>query len=56
MSNYSKLIGTLVGGAIGIAATFGLPTAWATPDIQGAIVTILCALGTFIAPKNTPST
>jgi hypothetical protein len=55
MGNYSKLIGSIVGGVVGIAATFGLPAEWATPEIQGAIVVILSAIATFIFPANKAS-
>lgn len=56
MGNYSKLIGSIVGGLVGIAASFGLPTEWATPEIQGAIVTLFSAVATFIFPANKSST
>ena len=53
MSNYSKLIGSAIGGLIGIAAAFGIPMDWATPEVQTAVATILGGLiGTFISPAN----
>jgi hypothetical protein len=55
MGNYSKLIGSIVGGVFGLLATFGLPVEWATPEIQGAIVTGMSAIFTFIFPANTPT-
>jgi hypothetical protein len=56
MGNYSKLIGSLVGGVIGIAVSrWGLPAEWATPEIQGAVTVILGAAATFIFPANKPS-
>lgn len=55
MGNYSKLIGSIVGGVVGIAVSFGLPAEWATPELQGAIVVVLSAIATFIFPSNKPS-
>jgi hypothetical protein len=56
MSNYSKLIGSLVGGALGFAVSrWGLPADFATPDIQGAVTILLGAAATFIFPANKPS-
>ena len=52
MGNYSKLIGSLLGGALGIAATLGLPTEWATPPVQGAIITLLAGIATWAFPAN----
>ena len=56
MGNYSKLIGTIVGGGLGILVNTGiLPADMATTEIQSAIVTLLAAVGTFIFPANNPS-
>lgn len=51
--NFSKLIGSLVGGVIGVGVSkFGLPAEVATPEIQGAITVLLSALATFLFPAN----
>lgn len=56
MGNYSKLIGSLVGGVLGFAVSrWGLPTDFATPDVQGALTVLLGAVATFIFPANKPS-
>jgi hypothetical protein len=53
MMNYSKLLGSLVGGVLGIGVSkFGLPSEMASPDIVASIVTVLSALATFLAPAN----
>ena len=56
MSEYNKLIGSIVGGAIGIGVSvFGLPAEWQDPQTVTAITTVLAALATFIFPANKPS-
>jgi len=56
MGNYSKLIGSLVGGIFGFAvARLALPADLATPEIQGAVTILVGAVFTFIFPKNQPS-
>lgn len=53
VTKYNKAIGTLVGAAIGAAVAFGIiPEAWATPEVQGAIITLVGILGTIFSPKN----
>ena len=54
MSNYSKLIGSLIGGVVGMLAAFGIDLSGVmTAEVQSAIATVLGSLiGTFIAPKN----
>ena len=55
MGNWSKLIGTLVGGLLGLAVNFGLiPDGAITADVQSALVVLLAALGTAIFPANKP--
>ncbi len=54
MGNYSKLIGSLVGAAAGVAVSFGLPEELATPEIQGAIVIVLAGVFTYFFPANKP--
>ena len=52
----SKMIGALVGGALGIAASkFGLPEAGpeVTQWFNDALIVILSMFGVFAAPKNT---
>jgi hypothetical protein len=56
MGNYSKLVGAVVGGVAGVLVSrFGLPTEFATPEIQGAVTVILSAVATFLFPANKPS-
>ena len=56
MSNYNKLIGSTIGGIVGIAAAFGIPMDWATPEVQTAVTTIIGGMfGTFIAGANNPN-
>lgn len=56
MGNYSKLIGSLVGGLLGMLVSFGvLPAEYATPEIQMSIVTLLSTLFTFAFPANKPA-
>ena len=53
MANYSKLFGSLIGGAVGLMAAFGLPVDWLTPEVQATFATLLgSAFGTFLAPAN----
>lgn len=52
MGRFSKLWGALIGSALGLAGGMGLPTDWATPEVQGLIVTVLSVAGTFVAPPN----
>ena len=55
MGNYSKLIGSLVGGIAGALVSFGvLPESLATPELQASIVAVLAAVATYIFPANNP--
>ncbi len=54
MGNYNKLIGSIIGGAVGLGLALGLPLDFMTPELQAGITTIIgAALVTFWAPKNT---
>jgi hypothetical protein len=56
LGNYSKAIGALVGGIFGVLVSrYGLPEAFATPEIQGAVVTLLAVAATWAFPANKPS-
>lgn len=56
MGNYSKLIGSLVGGALGLAVSIlGLPAEAATPEIVSAVTVLLSAIATFLFPANKQS-
>jgi|EndMetStandDraft_8_1072994.scaffolds.fasta_scaffold1072172_2 hypothetical protein len=56
LGNYSKAIGALVGGVFGVLVSrYGLPDAWATPEIQGAVTVLLSAACTWAFPANKPS-
>lgn len=52
MKTYSKLIGTLVGAGVGMLGAFGIDTEWMTPEVQGALITMLSIAGTYFAPAN----
>lgn len=53
MKRYSKLVGSVVGAAAGVAIAFGvLPEQFATAEYQSAIVLILSGLLTYFAPAN----
>lgn len=61
MSAYSKFIGTIVGGiigmilaAVGLADAAGIPAAY-QPLVDAITMLITSALGTYIAPANTPA-
>jgi hypothetical protein len=57
MGNYSKLIGSIVGGAIGwIGSKYALPPSLTSPEIQTAATLILSAVATYLFPTNTVST
>ena len=54
MGNYSKMIGALVGGVAGLlVSVFGLPDAWTSPELQGAITIILSTVFAYAFPANT---
>lgn len=53
MGNYSKLIGSLVGGVMGILVTKSIiPADLNTPEIQAAVTVLASAFFTFIFPAN----
>lgn len=57
MSNYSKLIGAIVGGVIGfLGSKYALPADLTSPDMQAAITLILSAVATWAFPANKPPT
>ena len=56
MGNFSKIIGSLVGGGFGLLVTvFGLPAEYATLEIQGAIIILFSSAFTFFFPANKPA-
>jgi hypothetical protein len=56
MGNYSKLIGAIVGGVVGLLGSkYALPAEFSSPDIQAAITLILSAVATYFFPANKPS-
>lgn len=53
--NYSKLVGSLTGGIIGVLVSrFGLPAEIATPEFTGAVTVLLSAVFTYFFPANKP--
>jgi hypothetical protein len=56
MGNYSKLIGSVVGGVIGwLGSKYALPQSLTSPEIQAAATLILSAVATYLFPANTAS-
>lgn len=56
MGNYSKIIGSLVGGIFGVLLNLSvLPADLATAEIQGAVIVVLSAVFTFFFPANKPA-
>ena len=53
MGRYSKLIGSVIGALVGIAAAFGINVEAFTPEIQASLIVVLTAIGTYISPSNT---
>ena len=53
MGNYSKLIGSIVGGIIGwLGSKYALPANLTSPEIQAAATLILSAVATYLFPAN----
>lgn len=53
LGNYSKFIGSIVGGVVGIlVSNFGLPEAFASPEIQSMVTVALSAAFTYAFPAN----
>ena len=53
MGNYSKLIGSIVGAAVGFGVAKGFfPAEWNTPDVIASFTATVSALFTFFFPKN----
>ncbi|RUU01447.1 hypothetical protein EOD23_21475 [Mesorhizobium sp. USDA-HM6] len=56
MGNYSKLIGSIVGGAVGwLGSKYALPPDLTSPEIQAAATLILSAVATYLFPPNAQS-
>jgi hypothetical protein len=53
MGRYSKLIGSVIGALVGVAAAFGINVEAFTPEIQASLIVVLTAIGTYISPSNT---
>ncbi|RRH98032.1 hypothetical protein EH240_19720 [Mesorhizobium tamadayense] len=57
MGNYSKLIGSIVGGAVGwLGSKYALPPDLTSPEVQAAATLILSAVATYLFPANAAST
>jgi len=55
MGNYSKLIGSIVGAAIGFGVAKGfLPAEWNTPEVVASFTATISAIFTFLFPANNP--
>lgn len=56
MGNYSKLIGSIVGGLLSwLVARYALPPEWASTDMVQAITVIIGSLFVYAFPANKPS-
>lgn len=56
MGNYSKLIGSIVGGVVGwLGSKYALPPNFTSPEMQAAATLILSAAATYLFPANTVS-
>lgn len=56
MSNISKLIGSVVGAAVGFGTAKGfLPAEFNTPEIVAAITTLFAAVFVYYFPANKPT-
>ena len=54
MTNYSKLIGSIIGALVPFGAIFGLDLSWTQdPQVQAVLVAFGSWLGTYFAPANT---
>lgn len=54
MGNFSKVIGSVIGGLVGFGGSrWGLPTEWATPEVVGGLTAVASGLFTFFFPANT---
>lgn len=53
LGNYSKMIGSVVGGVLGLLVSiFGLPAEFASPEVQGLVTVIMSAVFTYAFPAN----
>lgn len=53
MSNYSKLIASVLGGVLGMAVSkYGLPAEWASTEVVTALTTLVSAVFVYVAPAN----
>lgn len=56
MSNYSKLIGSIVGSLLSwLVAKYALPPEWSSPDMVAAVTMIIGAIFVYAFPANKPS-
>lgn len=55
MTEYNKAWAALIGALLTIAAQFGLPTDWATPEIINTVGGLLTALFVFLLPNKKPA-
>ncbi len=56
MGKYSKLIGSIIGGVIGIGfLALGVSEDQLPPLVDTVLPAVLAWFGTYIAPANTPS-
>lgn len=53
MGNYSKLIGAIIGGIVGLGVSKGfLPADLASPENVAALTTVTAAFFTYVFPAN----
>ncbi len=54
MTSFDKAIVALLGALVTIAAQFGLPVGWATPEIITTVGGVLTALLVYLVPNKKP--
>ncbi len=53
MGMYSKLIGSIVGGIMGLLGSkYAMPADMQSPEMVAALTTVLSAIATFFFPAN----
>jgi hypothetical protein len=52
VTTFDKAIIALLGSLVTIAATFGLELSWATPEVIGAVGSVLTGVLTYLIPNR----
>ena len=55
VGEYRKLIATVFGGLVTLAAALGVPLAWASPEVVSAVAALVATgIATWAVPNNPP--